>query len=103
MLSKEQSKYIHDSVLEYRAQLSTGTGQAWVEQIKKACREALPVEKPVGNGSLKMFELSIDLPPEPDFDIALEKETVETRPDPKDFNEVLPPSIAPTQTSQNSQ
>lgn len=68
VLSKEQSRYIHDKVLEYRAQLAAGPGKAWVEQVKAACRNAIPVEQPRGTGGLTRVCVAVDLPPEPDFD-----------------------------------
>ena len=68
VLSREQSKYIHDSVLKYRAQLATGPGKAWVEKVKTACRTAIPAERPRGEGGLTRVCVQVDLPPEPDFD-----------------------------------
>jgi hypothetical protein len=68
VLSHSQSKYIHDSVLDYRAKLAAGPGKAWVEQVKAACRNAMPTEQPRGTGGLTKVCVAVDLPPEPDFD-----------------------------------
>ena len=69
-LSREQSKFIHDSVLKYRAQLAAGRGREWVEQVKAALRAANPIpsESTRGAGGLTRLCVGIDLPPEPDLD-----------------------------------
>ena len=61
-LSTEQSRFVHDSVLEYRASLATPEGQAYVEAIKSACRRGITSGD---TGRLTPACTSVELPPEP--------------------------------------
>ena len=63
-LNSTQSRYIHDKVLEYRQQLSEGPGKAWVDEIKKRLRHAVPAGNEEG---LTKLCVAVDLPPEPDL------------------------------------
>jgi len=73
VLSLEQSRYIHNKVLEYREQLAcTDHGRAYIADVKTACREALPpsdAHRSVGGLTHIGQMLRIpDLPAEPDWD-----------------------------------
>nr|BAR35319.1 hypothetical protein [uncultured Mediterranean phage uvMED] len=66
-LTNAQSKFIHDSVLAYRSELSRGKGLEYVEQCKAACRSALPATEERGSGGLTRVAapISMPLPPIP--------------------------------------
>lgn len=64
-LSREQSKFIHDSVIEYRKQLaSTAPGREYVETVKQRCRTATAAT--AEDGLIRLFA-PVEMPAEPDF------------------------------------
>ena len=67
VLSQQQSRYIHNKVLEYRQQLSEGPGKEWVEEIKRRCRGAMPETAERGDGGLTKVCVEVELPVEPTF------------------------------------
>lgn len=72
-LTAEQSRYIHNKVLEYRELLATtSAGQQYIAEVKAACREALPPEE-AQRGTKRLMHIGQLLrppvmPPEPDWD-----------------------------------
>jgi len=93
-LTPEQSRYLHNKVLEYRELLAcTERGRQYVEDVKQACRDALPPaeakETRLGNGRLmhigELLRLP-QMPEEPDWDAV----TVEARVQPSNPRDFTP-------------
>jgi hypothetical protein len=91
-LSPEQSRYIHSKVLEYRELLAcTEAGRQYVEDVKEACRKAVPpveaTETRLGNGRLmhigEILRVAL-MPEEPDWDEVKASPRVQPA-DPRDF------------------
>jgi hypothetical protein len=91
-LTPEQSRYIHNKVLEYRELLAcTEAGRQYVEDVKEACRKALPSPEAqktrLGNGRLmhigELLRLP-QLPEEPDWDAVTAQARVQPS-NPRDF------------------
>jgi hypothetical protein len=93
-LTPEQSRFLHNKVLEYRELLAcTERGRQYVEDVKQACRDALPPpeakETRLGNGRLmhigELLRLP-QMPEEPDWDAV----TVEARVQPSNPRDFTP-------------
>lgn len=86
-LSSDQSRYIHDKVLEYRQQLSHGAGKKWVDECKARMARAIPMEAETGPQELTRICMSVEMPPEPQLE-APQSPSVEVS-NPKDISYVL--------------
>jgi len=72
-LDKDESDRIHAGVLEYRAQLFTPEGRAYIDEIAKRAKEALPdpnIFKGTNTGQRKFHPIGalcvpFEMPPEP--------------------------------------
>jgi hypothetical protein len=102
-LSQEQSKYIHNKVLEYREMLAcTERGRQYVEEVKEACRGATPnYDAPRNAGPGRLVHIGELLcppviPAEPDWGAPQAAQRVEVT-DPRDFPTPAVDSPAPTQ------
>ena len=101
-LSMEQSRYLHNKVLEYRELLAcTAPGRQYVEDVKEACRQAAPSEEVIktrlGNGRLMhVGEIlrSVTLPTEPDWDAPTPVPVVVQISEPRDFTPAPAPATS---------
>lgn len=73
MLTPNEANRIHDGVLKYRAQLFTPEGRAYIDEIAKRAKEALPdpnIFKGTNTGQRKFHPIGalcvpFEMPPEP--------------------------------------
>ena len=97
-LSVEQSRYLHNRVLQYRELLGvTAEGQQYIEDVKQACRVALPPPE-AKRSSRRLMHIGILLgvvlmPDEPNWDEVRPDPAVQPV-DPRDFASPLPPSAS---------
>ena len=90
-LSPEQSRYIHNKVLEYREMLAcTERGRQYVEDVKEACRGASPnYDAPRSAGAGRLVHIGEllcppTIPPEPSWGASEAAQRVEVT-NPRDF------------------
>ena len=108
-LTPEQSRYIHDSVLAYRATLAnTEHGRQWVEQVKEAARNAAPANTTTRTpGKLTPIGaicIPFQMPAEPDWNEPRnEPPVVQAGPDPRDLAADPQPSVFPGQSPLRTQ
>lgn len=94
-LSVEQSRYLHNRVLQYRELLgATSEGQQYIEDVKQACRVAMPPPE-AQRGTKRLMHIGnllgvVQFPDEPDWDVVRPDPAVQPV-HPRDFDAAMPP------------